>query len=58
MFNASAPIAAKQIKVNMLGGEDLLRNFNEEKEIYIRENKLEAFKAKIKPIFFGFLVIL
>ena len=29
--------------------EDLLKNFNEEKEIYIRENKLEAFKAKIKP---------
>jgi len=30
--------------------EDLLENFIEEKEIYIRENKLEAFKAKIKPV--------
>jgi len=30
--------------------EDLLKDFTEEKEIYIRENKLEAFKAKIKPV--------
>ena len=30
--------------------EDLIKNFSNEKTIYIRENQLDAFKAKIKPI--------
>jgi len=30
--------------------EDLIKNFSDEKIIYTRENKLDAFKAKIKPI--------
>jgi len=30
--------------------EDLLKNFSNEKTIYERENKLDAFKVKIKPI--------
>ena len=30
--------------------EDLTKNFSDEKTIYTRENKIEAFKAKIKPI--------
>ena len=30
--------------------EDFLKNFSNEKTIYERENKLDAFKAKIKPI--------
>jgi len=30
--------------------EDLIKNFSDEKVIYTRENKLDAFKAKIKPI--------
>ena len=30
--------------------EDLIKSFSNEKTIYIRENQLDAFKAKIKPI--------
>ena len=30
--------------------EDLIKNFSDEKIIYARENQLEAFKTKIKPI--------
>ena len=30
--------------------EDLIKNFTDEKAIYERENQLEAFKVKIKPI--------
>jgi len=30
--------------------EDLIKNFSEEKTIYERENQIDAFKAKIKPI--------
>ena len=30
--------------------EDLLKSFSNDKTIYIRENQLDAFKAKIKPI--------
>ena len=30
--------------------EDLIKNFSEEKTVYERENQLEAFKAKIRPI--------
>tara|TARA_B100000686_G_scaffold26717_1_gene26108 strand:- start:1219 stop:3801 length:2583 start_codon:yes stop_codon:yes gene_type:complete len=30
--------------------DDLVKNFIEEKEIYLRENQLDAFKKKIKPI--------
>ena len=30
--------------------EDLIKNFSSEKIIYMRENRLDAFKAKIKPI--------
>ena len=30
--------------------EDLIKSFSNEKTIYIRENRLDAFKAKIKPI--------
>ena len=30
--------------------KDLIKNFSEEKLIYERENQLEAFKAKIKPV--------
>ena len=30
--------------------EDLSKNFSDEKTIYTRENKIESFKAKIKPI--------
>ena len=30
--------------------EDLIKNFSDEKVIYTRENKLDTFKAKIKPI--------
>jgi len=30
--------------------EDLTKNFSDEKTIYTRENKIEAFKTKIKPI--------
>ena len=35
MFSARAPIAAKQINVNILGGVELLRNF-EETKLFIR----------------------
>jgi len=31
--------------------EDLIKNFSNEKIIYERENQIDAFKAKIKPIF-------
>jgi preprotein translocase subunit SecA len=30
--------------------DDLIKNFSNEKIIYIRENQLDAFKAKIKPV--------
>ena len=30
--------------------EDLIKNFSNEKTIYMRENQLDAFKTKIKPI--------
>ena len=30
--------------------EDLIKSFSNEKEIYIRENQLESFKIKIKPV--------
>ena len=30
--------------------EDLIKNFSNEKEVYIRENQLESFKIKIKPV--------
>ena len=30
--------------------EDLIKSFSNEKTIYIRENRLDSFKAKIKPI--------
>ena len=30
--------------------DDLVKNFIDEKEIYLRENQLDAFKKKIKPI--------
>ena len=30
--------------------EDLIKNFSSEKTIYERENKIDSFKAKIKPI--------
>jgi hypothetical protein len=35
MFSARAPIAAKQINVNILGGVELLRNF-EKTKLFIR----------------------
>ena len=31
--------------------EDLIKNFSNEKIIYERENQIDAFKAKIKPVF-------
>jgi len=30
--------------------DDLIKNLSDEKEIYVRENQIEAFKKKIKPI--------
>ena len=30
--------------------EDIIKNFSDEREVYIKENQLNAFKTKIKPI--------
>lgn len=54
MFSANAPIAAKQINVNILGGVELLRNF-EEFKLFINDRYIGGprLSRSFSLIYFG-----